>query len=136
MRKLLTTVFCVLMALLLIHGCSFVKPEKALVLNLAAQNSGYLLAKEKPELIGEVLVFSKYATEVLRPQGYDEHVFYSWAEGMMEILKLDPFLQMNFKEMIKLVKVEILLAKNQQEIAQLTYQIMHHFVKGIQAGKQ
>ena len=86
-------------------------------------------------MIGEVLGYSKTALEILQPAGYTEFVFHTWASRIIEILKLDPFLEMNFKEMVKLVQIEILLAENQQEISQLVYNVTQSFIRGIQAGR-
>lgn len=116
-------------------GCSFIEPQKGIVLNLAAQNCGFALAQKKPALIEEVLSYSKIALEILQPAGYTELIFRTWAERVIEILKLDPFLEMNFKEMVKLVQVEILLTEDQQEISQLVYDVTQSFIRGIKAGR-
>ena len=116
-------------------GCSFIEPQKGIVLNLAAQNCGFVLAQKKPALIGDVLGYSKTALEILQPAGYTELVFHTWASRIIEILKLDPFLEMNFKEMVKLVQVEILLTEDQQEISQLVYDVTQSFIRGIKAGR-
>ncbi|GAG74832.1 unnamed protein product, partial [marine sediment metagenome] len=42
-----------------IQGCSLNPPEKTIVLNLVAQNSGFLLAQERPELAQEILKASQ-----------------------------------------------------------------------------
>lgn len=118
-----------------LQGCTFTEPQKGIVLNLAAQNCGFALAQKKPALIGEVLSYSKTALEILQPAGYTELVFHTWAGRIIEILSLDPFLEMNFKEMVKLVQIEILLAENQQEISQLVYDVTQSFIKGIRAGR-
>lgn len=135
MRKPSCFSLCVIVAMLLICGCAFTQPQKTVILNLAAQNCGFLLAQEGPELVMGALEYSNYTLEVLQPEGYTRLVFYRWAEGVLDILKLDPFLKMNFKEMVKLVEIEILLTENQQEISQLVYDVMQSFIAGIRAGR-
>lgn len=133
--KKLSLGLCAIVALFLIFNCSFTQPQKAVVLNLAAQNCGFLLAQEKPELVKGLLEYSKYAIKVLQPEGYNELVFRRWAGGIVDILKLDPFLKMNFQEMMKLVEIKILLAKNEQEISQVVHDVMQNFIAGVKAAR-
>ena len=130
MRKLLS--LCVIVALVLVVGCSFTQPQKTVVLNLAAQNCGFLLAQENFPLALEIRNWSEYVLNI-EHGNIEETTFHRWAEVVIEHLKLDPFLEMNFKEMLKLVDIEITLAENQKEITKLVYGVIESFIAGIRA---
>ena len=119
-----TKLSCILIVLLLITGCAFK--------NLIAQNSGFFLAQEEPKLAEEILIISQ---KVLDANIFTKSTFQDWAGLVMNKLALDPFLQMNFKEMLKSVNINIKLAENQQEIKELTYVTIQNFMVGIKAGR-
>lgn len=125
--------FCVVT--LLAMGCALSQPHKTIVLNLAAQNCGFLLAQEKPELAQDILHASNCTLD-MESADFTKFTFQAWARMVIERLKPDPFLQMNFKELIKLVKIEIELSEDQQEIVALTFSVIQNFIIGIEAGKQ
>ena len=87
MRKLELFSLCVIVALLLVVGCSFTQPQKTVVLNLAAQNCGFLLAQENLPLALEIYDFSKHILKV-EPGDFTKDTFYWWIEVLMEFLKL------------------------------------------------
>lgn len=132
MRKLLLSVFCVVVALFLVVGCASIKVQKGVVLNLAAQSSGFMLAQEEPELAKDILKASQIVLDV-GIGNFTKPTFQAWTESVIEKLAIDPFLKMNFKEMIKLVEIEITLAEDQQEVVQLAYAVIQNFIKGIKA---
>lgn len=109
-------------------GCS--RP----LLNLGAQNSGFLLAQEKPDLAREMLGISQDVLDA-GIENFTEPAFEAWAEMMVEKLGLDPFLQMNFKEMLRLVDIEIELSESDRDTVELLYRAVANFVIGIEANR-
>lgn len=135
MKKLFS--LCVIVALVLTVGCalSISKPQKTIVLNMVAQSSGVLLAQELPGVAGEVLKYSETMLAV-QIENFSEDAFQKWSAGVIARLDIHPLLKVNFSELIKLVKIEIELAENQQEIVKLAYEVIQNFIKGIEAAKQ
>lgn len=128
MRKLLS--LCTIMVLVLMVGCATLqKPDKIVILNLAAQNCGFLLAQENPALAKDILKYSKGVLD----KDFTKPAFIDWSEWVAKAVKLDPFLEMNFKEMMKLVTIEIELTEDQRKIVMIYRQIVQYFVKGIEA---
>jgi len=126
---------CVIVALFLMVGCvTLGKTQKTVVLNLAAQNCGFLLAQENLPLALEIRDYSRLVLE-MSDGDFTESTFRVWTGRVMESLKLDPLLEANFGEMVKLVNVEIGSGEDYQEIVKLLYVIIENFVIGIQIKK-
>ena len=116
-------------------GCSFTKPQKTIVLDLAALSAGVLLAEQVPGIAQELLEYSETMLAV-QIENFSEDAFQEWSIGVIARLDIHPLLKVNFSELIKLVKIEIELAENQQEIVKLAYEVIQNFIKGIEAAKQ
>ena len=69
-------------------------------------------------------------------ENFSEDAFQKWSASVIARLDIHPLLKVNFSELIKLVKIEIELAENQQEIVKLVYEVIQNFIKGIEAAKQ
>ena len=134
MRNRFSLMILVCMVAVLLCSCSFAKPEKTMVLNLAAQNSGFLLAKEKPSLARGIQGYSKNVLEI-GLEGFTKFAFDEWVVMVMHQLKVDPLLQMNFKEMVKLVNIEIALSENSKDTVDIIYNVIQNFIVGIKAAK-
>ena len=127
MKNFLLGELWVIVVLSLLFGCALSKTQKGVVLNLAVQNAGYVLAQENTGWAKDVL---KYSKAVLAK----EFSFTNWTDHVVGMIKLDPFLAMNFKEMMKLVNIQIELNQDQEEILKLTHGVVENFIIGIKAG--
>ena len=132
---------CVFLAVcvmaMVFSGCiSFSKPGKAIVLNMVAQSSGVLLAQELPSGVAEDIL--KYSEVILKKNSGDftETTFHEWAGEVIEKLDVHPLLKVNFKELMKLVKIEVTLTGDQQEIVKLSREVIQNFIIGIKAGRR
>ena len=92
MRKLL-----VLLVALFLVGCAFLSPKQGLVLDLVAQNAGYVTAKQNAD-IGE---------SALKLCNVKDLSFESWSNQVVELFVKDEFLAMNFKKMLTAVEVDV-----------------------------
>jgi len=126
---------CVIVALFLVCSCSFSfkQPATTTVLNLAVQEGGYQLAQKNSELAKTVLGYSERILEI-GLENFTVPDFQKWAKVVMKTLKIEPRLEMKFKEILKLVNVEIELSDN-KEIVKIVYNVIENFVIGIEAGK-
>lgn len=126
-----------LIVLFLFSSCTLKPPEKTIALNLVAKNSGFLLAQENLPLALEIHKYSNALLDTVRDtEILPDPDFTKWVEWMIGRLDLDPFLQMNFQELIKLVDIEIELSDSDEELVELLYQVIRSFVIGIEAGKR
>lgn len=127
-------IFCVIVALFLVCSCSFSvsKPQKTIALNLVVQESGLQLVRANPELAKVVLEYSKHVLEI-GIENFTEPDFHKWAEVVMVKLKLETRLEMKFKEILKLVNIEIELSGSSKEIVKMVYNVIENFVIGIKA---
>jgi len=123
-----------LLALCFAPGCTFVKPQKTFVLDLAAQASGVLVAEQVPGIAQELLEYSETVLAV-PIENFSQQAFDKWSAGVIARLDIHPLLKVNFSEVIKLVKIEVELADNQQEIVKLFYVVIQNFIVGIKAVK-
>lgn len=121
----------------LVCSCSisFTKPDKIIEtgLNLLIQEGGYLLAQENSELAKAILAYSKKALGK-GLENFTEPDFHKWAEVVMKELKIEPRIEMKFKEILKLVNVKIEPGKSSKEIVELAYNVIETFIVGIEAG--
>ena len=122
------------LALCLAPGCAFVKPQKTFVLDLAAQSSGVLMAEQVPGIAQEVLEYSETALAV-QIENFSQEAFQKWSAGVIARLDIHPLLKVNFSKLVKLVKIDIELADNQQEIVRLSYNVIQNFTLGLKAVK-
>ena len=121
----------------LVCSCSlrFTEPDKVIeiALNMAVQEGGYLLAQENSELAKSILEYSKKALGK-ELENFTEPDFHKWAEVVMKELKIEPRIEMKFKEILKLVDVKIETGKSSKEIVELVYNVIEAFNVGIEAG--
>lgn len=125
-------IFIALCAFLFVPGCAFTQPQK-LVMDLAGQNTGFIVAQEMPDVAKDVLEYSDTVLAI-GPEKFTEANFHDWAEIVMEKFKLHPFLVMNFKQMIKAVNIEIKLSESQTETTQLVFNVIQNFTIGLKVG--
>ncbi len=134
MRKHLFNL-CVIVALFLVCFCSFSQPQKTIVLNQLAWQGGFQLAQENPKLAKAILTYSEHILEI-GLENFTEPDFHKWAEVVLKKLKLEPRPEKIFKDILKLVNVEVIkLSGSSKEIVELVYNVIENFAIGIKANK-
>ena len=140
MKAFLTFVFNILCVVVVVTmlvccwGCAFSPVQKTIVLNMAAQSSGVILAQQLPKVAGEVLKYSEKVLEI-NSGNLSEATFHEWTKVMVEKLDVHPLLKVNFNELMKLVKIEVTLAADRQEMVKLFFNVIRNFTIGIKAGQ-
>ena len=136
-KRFWAPIISLLVMAFLVCSCSvsFTKPDKVIgiALNLAVQEGGYVLAQENSKLAKAVLEYSKKALE-RGLENFTEPDFHKWAEVVMKELKIEPRVEMKFKEILKLVDIKIETGKSSKEIVELVYNVIEAFTVGIEAG--
>jgi hypothetical protein len=138
MKKLFLTILTFGIIVLLTTGCSpkYTKdsPEDITV-RLMAKNGGFVLGQELPDVAQLIL---KYSTGMLDKIDVEDLIafdFHRWADNVIDILDMHNYYKMNFRELVRLVDIQVKLVPNTEESTAVFYSgIIEAFVEGIRIG--
>lgn len=120
----LFAVFCGIV--LLTAGCASLSPKPGLVLDVAAQNAGYVIMKENAN-IGKAALALCEVTELK---------FKAWSDQIADLLVDDEFLAMNFKKLLTAVQVDIEGLDKLKDQIEVYSNVKESFCHGLEVGIQ
>jgi hypothetical protein len=112
----------------LVSSCAFLKqPRGKIVTEIVAQDVGYLIARENPELASALL---KYTEWVMEAGNLD---FDKWGSVIVGVLVNDELLRMSFKKLLSLVEADLGGVEDIEERLVVIIPILRCFAEGIRA---
>jgi len=135
MRKLFLSILAFGIITILFTGCSlkFTKdsPEDIAV-RLVAKNVGFALGQELPDVAQAILECSD---KMLSVENFTTLDFHAWTDEVLDMLDIHDYYKMNFRELIKLVDIQVELVTDTEESAVVFYRgVIEAFVEGVGVG--
>lgn len=109
---------------LFISGCAlFKQPKGEILTEIIAQDVGYIIAKENPELAATILEYMETMPD-----------FENWKTWVIARVVDDEFLQMNFEKLVSLIEVDLKGINNIKMQMDIIMPILQNFAQGIKIG--
>lgn len=109
---------------LFVSGCAFFKqPQGEIFTEIIAQDVGYIIAKENPDLATSLLKYMETMPD-----------FENWKTWVIVRLVEDEFLRMNFEKLVSLIEVDLKGINNIEKQMDIIMPILQNFAQGIKIG--